>query len=327
MADDNNSLPPNGEEGPNNEKRRNLKVISFNREKGDMVETEQPKTTFADVGGMEALKKKIRMNFILPLKQPEMFEAFGRTAGGSMLLYGPPGCGKTFLARAIAGEIGANFIHIELQAILNMYVGGSENNLHDIFEKAREEKPCVVFIDELDALGGSRHQMRQHHDRMLVNQLLTELDGVSSYNQEVMVIGATNTPWYLDSALRRPGRFNHLLFVSPPEPAERERILELKFAGKPQEKLNLKKWSEGAVHFSGADLEQIVRDAVEKALERSLESGSIQPITDEDLKAVFQARKATTLEWFSTAKNYATFSDTNKDYELVLDYIRTHRIK
>ncbi|WP_058301161.1 ATP-binding protein [Gorillibacterium timonense] len=331
MSDDNdnnnNGFTPTDDPNEKNERRRNLKVISFNREKGDLVETEQPKITFADVGGMDALKKKIRMNFILPLQQPEMFQAFGKTAGGSLLLYGPPGCGKTFLARAIAGEIGANFLHIELQAILNMYVGGSENNLHDVFEKARAEKPCVIFIDELDALGGSRHQMRQHHDRMLVNQLLTELDGLSSYNQEVLVVGATNTPWYLDSALRRPGRFNHLLFVSPPEPAERERILELKLAGKPQEKLNLKKWAEGATHFSGADLEQIVRDAVEKALERSLESGSIQPITDGDLKAVFQERKATTLDWFSTAKNYATFSDTNKDYELVLDYIRANRIK
>ncbi|MNB72388.1 ATP-dependent zinc metalloprotease FtsH [compost metagenome] len=310
-----------------NRTRPKLKVISFDNNESSLVETEQPQVTFQDVGGMEELKKKIRLNFILPLQQPEMFQAFGKSAGGSLLLYGPPGCGKTFLARAIAGEINANFLHVELQAILSMYIGESEHNLHDFFEKARMEKPCVMFIDELDALGGSRHQMSQHHNRMLVNQLLIELDGLQSFNHEVLVIGATNTPWYLDSALRRPGRFNHLLFVPPPEAAERELILGLKLAGKPQEKLNLKRWSDMTTHFSGADLEQIVRDAVEKAIERSLESGSIQPITDNDMKASIAGRKPTTLDWFSTAKNYATFSDINKDYEQVLDYAKTHRIK
>jgi SpoVK/Ycf46/Vps4 family AAA+-type ATPase len=208
-----------------------------------------------------------------------------------------------------------------------MYVGESEHNLHDIFEKAREEKPCVIFIDELDALGGSRNSMHQHHDRMLVNQLLTELDGLQSYNQEVLVIGATNTPWYLDSAMRRPGRFNHMLFVPPPEVEERELILNLKMRNKPQEKLNLKKYAEATPHFSGADLEQVVRDAIEKALERSLESGIIQPITDQDMSQSAKNRNATTLEWFATAKNYATFSDVNQDYANVLEYMKNHRIK
>lgn len=315
------------DEQDKNRIRPKLKVISFNGDESSLVETEQPQVTFQDVGGMEQLKKKIRLNFILPLQQPEMFQAFGKTAGGSLLLYGPPGCGKTFLARAIAGEINANFLHVELQAILSMYIGESEHNLHDFFEKARQEKPCVLFIDELDALGGSRHHMHQHHNRMLVNQLLIELDGLQSFNHEVLVIGATNTPWYLDSALRRPGRFNHLFFVPPPEPTERELILGLKIQGKPQEGLNLKRWAEMTAHFSGADLEQVVRDAVERAIERSLESGSIQPITDKDMKASIEARKPTTLDWFSTAKNYATFSDINKDYEQVLEYVKTHRIK
>jgi len=310
-----------------NRTRPKLKVISFDGNESNLVESEQPKVTFEDVGGLEELKKKIRLNFILPLQQPEMFQAFGKKAGGSLLLYGPPGCGKTFLARAIAGEINANFLHVELQAILSMYIGESEHNLHDFFEKAREEKPCVIFMDELDALGGSRHHMTQHHNRMLVNQLLTELDGLQSFNHEILVIGATNTPWYLDSALRRPGRFNHMFFVPPPEAPERESILRLKLDGKPQEKLNVERWGNMTTHFSGADLEQIVRDAVERAIERSLESGSIQPITDEDMKQSIQGRKATTLEWFSTARNYATFSDINKDYELVLEYIKTHRIK
>ncbi|WP_248924070.1 ATP-binding protein [Paenibacillus hamazuiensis] len=308
-------------------RRKNLKVIQFDKDEHSLVESEKPKETFADVGGMEDVKKKIRMNFILPLKQPEVFAAYGKEAGGSLLLFGPPGCGKTFLARAVAGEIDANFIHIELQAILSMYVGQSEHNLHDIFEKARENKPCVIFIDELDAMGGNRHQMRQHHDRMLVNQLLLELDGLQERNDNVFVIGATNTPWYLDSALRRPGRFNHLVFVPPPEEAERQTILGLKLAGKPAETLNLSKIAAETKFFSGADLEQIVKDAVESAMERTFETGEIQPITQDDLRKAAKSRKATTLDWFATAKNYATFSDVNGDYQIVLDYVKKHGIK
>ncbi|GLX70716.1 ATP-binding protein [Paenibacillus glycanilyticus] len=310
------------------EKRKNkLKLIQFNKDDQSLIESDKPKETFEDVGGLEDVKKKIRMNFILPLKQPEIFKAYGKEAGGSLLLFGPPGCGKTFLARAVAGEIDANFIHIELQAILSMYVGQSEHNLHDVFQKARENKPCVIFIDELDAMGGSRHQMRQHHERMLVNQLLTELDGLQSGNDQVFVIGATNTPWYLDSALRRPGRFNHLVFVPPPEEAERATILQLKLAGKPTGSLNLDKLSADTKLFSGADLEQVVNDAVNSAMERTFETGEIQPITQDDMRKSVKERKATTIEWFATARNYATFSDVNGDYQIVLDYAKKHGIK
>ncbi|MFB5678239.1 ATP-binding protein [Paenibacillus terreus] len=309
------------------QRRKRLKLIQFSSEDQSLVESEKPKETFQDVGGLEDVKKKIRMNFILPLQQPEIFAAYGKEAGGSLLLFGPPGCGKTFLARAVAGEIDANFLHIELQAILSMYVGQSEHNLHDIFQKARENKPCVIFIDELDAMGGNRHQMRQHHDRMLVNQLLLELDGLQAENDQVFVIGATNTPWYLDPALRRPGRFNHLIFVPPPEEAERELILKLKLAGKPAEDLSLGRLASDTKLFSGADLEQVVKDAVESAMERTFESGKIEPITNNDLKKAAKNRKATTLEWFATAKNYATFSDVNKDYQVVLEYAKKHGIR
>lgn len=309
------------------QRRKNLKVIQFDKDANDLIELEKPGITFDDVGGLEEIKKKIRMNFILPLKQPELFAAYGKQAGGSILLYGPPGCGKTFLARAVAGEIDASFLHLELQAILSMYVGGSEHNLHDVFEKARAESPCVLFIDELDALGGSRHNMRQHHDRMLVNQLLLELDGLSSFNEHVFIIGATNTPWYLDSALRRPGRFNNLLFVSPPEEAERSTILDLKLRDKPAGAINLKKLAASTALFSGADLDQLVRDTTELALERAMETGEIQPLTDLDFNRALKTRQPSTTEWFATARNYATFSDTNGEYTAVLDYIKKHKIR
>lgn len=311
----------------NEHNKQKLKVIQFDRTKNTFVETTEPQEKFDDVGGLEEVKKKIRMNFILPLQNPEFFKAYGKEAGGSLLLYGPPGCGKTFLAKAIAGEIEANFLHLELQAILSMYVGESEHNLHDVFERAREQKPCVLFIDELDAVGGSRQNMRQHHERMLVNQLLIELDGLKSHNDGVFVIGATNTPWYLDSALRRPGRFNQLIFLPPPSDEERELILHLKTKGKPQTSLNLTKVANKTEHFSGADLEQLVNDAIETALQRSMESGELHPLTNDDILNALKQRKPTTLEWFATAKNYAIFSDVNKNYQYVLDYIKENKIK
>lgn len=307
-------------------RRQRLKLIHFSREVLGFVESEKPNVTFKDVGGLDDVKKRINLSFILPLKQPEVFAAYGKSAGGSLLLYGPPGCGKTFLARAVAGEIDVNFMHVELQAILSMYVGEAQHNLHDFFDTARENKPCVMFFDELDALGGSRHQMR-HFDRMLVNQLLLELDGLDSRTDNIFIIGATNTPWYIDSALRRPGRFNHLVFVPPPDKAERQKILELKLADKPTDSIDLNVAADVTKFFSGADLDQVVQDAVESAMERTFAKGEIQPITQKDLLSAIRKRKPSTLEWFATAKNYAAFSDVNRDYQVVLDYMKKHGIR
>ncbi len=304
-----------------------LKVISYDKEKNKIVELEQKRQTFADVGGLESVKKKIKMDFIMPIQQPEIFKAFGKEVGGGLLFYGPPGCGKTFLAQAVAGEINAHFIHLDLQSILSKWAGEAEQNLHEFFEDARKRTPCVLFIDELDALGGNRQRMSSHHDRLLVNQLLIELDGSASKNEGIYVIGATNTPWYLDPALRRPGRFNSLIFLPPPAFEERKAILQLKTDGKPQQDLQMDLVAKYTEHFSGADLEFLVKDAISSAIARSFETGEIQPLTNEDLAAAMEKRQPTTLEWFATAKSYALFSDVNQEYKDVLDYIYRNHLK
>ncbi|WP_175640417.1 ATP-binding protein [Metabacillus schmidteae] len=304
-----------------------FKVISFDKEQNRMVELEQTRETFADVGGLEEVKKRIKMDFIMPIQSPEIFQAFGKELGGGLLFYGPPGCGKTFLARAVAGEINARFLHLDLQNILSRWSGEAEKNLHEFFEDARKRTPCVLFIDELDALGGNRQKMSAHHDRMLVNQLLVELDGSVSENEGIYVIGATNTPWYLDPALRRPGRFDSLMFLPPPQFEERKAILTLKTNGKPQQDLQLDLVAKYTDHFSGADLEYLVKDAVNLAISRSFETGEIQPLTNEDLMKAMEKRQPTTLEWFATAKSYAQFSDKNHEYQDVLDYIYQYNLK
>lgn len=309
------------------EKRKKLKVISFDQEQQKIIEIEQMVETFADVGGLEEAKKKIRTDFIMPIQSPEFFEAFGKKVGGGLLFYGPPGCGKTFLAKAVAGEINVPFLHLDLQTILSKWSGEAEQNLHDFFEDARMRKPCVLFIDELDALGGNRQKMSSHHDRTLVNQLLIELDGSTSDNEGLYVIGATNTPWYLDPALRRPGRFNSLVFLSPPTFEERKEILAIKIKGKPQEDLQLDLVAKYTEHFSGADMEYLVKDAIDLAITRSFETGEIQPLSNQDLLTAMEKRQPTTLEWFTTAKSYATFSDANQEYQGVLDYLSQNNLK
>lgn len=307
--------------------REKMKVISFDSERNRMVVKEEAAVTFADIGGMEDIKKKVNMDFILPIRSPEFFEAYGRKTGGSLLFYGPPGCGKTFFARAVAGEINANFIHLELHSVLSCWSGEAEKNLHDIFEKARKTKPCILFIDELDAFGGNRQKIGSHHDRILVNQLLMEMDSGNAANEGVYVIGATNTPWYIDPALRRPGRFNSLIFITPPSLEERLAILELKTKNKPQTDLQLDIVAKYSEHFSGADLTYLVEDAINHAIQRSFETGELQPLSNEDLLVAMEKRQPTTLDWFSTAKNYARFSDANKDFEIVLDYMTAHNLQ
>ena len=307
--------------------RDKLKVISYDKEQNKIVEIERKRETFADVGGLEEVKKKIRMDFIMPIQSPEIFRAYGKQVGGGLLFYGPPGCGKTFLARAVAGEINASFLHLDLQSILSKWAGEAEQNLHEFFEDARRKQPCVLFIDELDALGGNRQKLMSHHQRTLVNQLLIELDGSYGNNEGIYVIGATNTPWYLDSALRRPGRFNSLIFLPPPDLEERKTILQLKTDGKPQQDLQLDLAAKYTEHFSGADLEYLVKDAIDYAIARSFETGTVQPLTNEDLMKAMEKRQPTTLDWFATAKSYALFSDANHEYQDVLDYIHKNNLK
>ncbi len=172
---------------------------------------------FSDVGGMEKVKDDIRMKIIHPLKNPELFAAYGKKAGGGVLLYGPPGCGKTLMAQATAGEIESTFLAVGLHQILDMYIGESEQKLHKIFELGRKSKPAVLFFDETDALAADRRDMRQSAGRTLINQFLSELDGANAQNDDLLVLGATNAPWQLDGAFLRPGRFDRIIFVPPPD--------------------------------------------------------------------------------------------------------------
>ena len=236
-------------------------------------------------------------------------------------MYGPPGCGKTHLAKATAGQVKANFIAVGISDILDLYLGQSERNLHAIFEKARKLKPCVLFFDEADALGANRTDMRQSAGRHLINQFLSELDGVEYNNDGVLILAATNAPWHLDPAFRRPGRFDRILFVPPPDLEAREAILEIKLKDKPIKEVNYKKIANKTKDFSGADLEAVIDIAIEQKLEESMRKGIPQPLETSDFLSAIKRHRATTVEWFNTARNYALFANDTGLYDDILDYL------
>jgi transitional endoplasmic reticulum ATPase len=285
-------------------------------------DVERPQLTFKDVGGMEKLKEEIRMKIIHPLTHPEIYRAYGKTLGGGILMYGPPGCGKTYLARATAGEVKAHFLSIGLHDVLDMYLGQSEHNLHAIFELARSNTPCVLFFDEVDALGASRSDMRYSAGRQVINQFLSELDGVNTSNEGMLVLAATNAPWHLDSALRRPGRFDRVIFVPPPDVEARAAILQILLAGKPTDRIDYGRLAKQTDDFSGADLRGVIDVAVEYKLREAMRSGALAPVRTSDLLDVIKTVHPTTKEWFATARNYAIYSNQSGLYDDILTYMK-----
>jgi transitional endoplasmic reticulum ATPase len=291
-------------------------------EEAPKVDLEKPEIDFQHVGGMEKLKEEINVKIILPLKHPEIYKAYGKKTGGGILMYGPPGCGKTYFARATAGQIKASFIAVGINEVLDMWIGASERNLHEIFENARSHRPCVLFFDEVDALGASRTDMRQSGARQIINQFLAELDGVKDSNEGVLILAATNAPWHLDSAFRRPGRFDRILFVPPPDRSARASILEVHLRGKPAEDIDFEAVAKKAENFSGADLKAVVDMAVEEKLREAIKAGVAKPLTTKDMLSASAALRPTTKEWFSTARNYALYSNQGGVYDDILDYLK-----
>lgn len=285
-------------------------------------ELERPKIKFEDVGGMEAVKDEIRMKIIHPLTHPDLYKAYGKKIGGGILMYGPPGCGKTHLARATAGEINANFISIGINDVLDMWMGNSERNLHELFEQARRNRPCVMFFDEVDALGASRSDMRQSSGRNLINQFLSELDGVDADNEGVLILAATNAPWHLDSAFRRPGRFDRIIFVPPPDAGARSGILRLQTRDKPVEDIDFNHLAKKTEGFSGADLKAVMDVAIEAKLKEAMKEGIPTPLRTKDLAKAAGSLKPTTREWFATARNHALYSNQGGIYDDILNFLK-----
>lgn len=292
----------------------------------ELWEVEEPSITLGDVGGLQDVKDRLEVSFLAPLRNPELRAMYGKSLRGGLLLYGPPGCGKTFIARAVAGEMGARFINITLTDVLDMFVGNSEANLHGIFEMARGRTPCVIFLDEIDAIGQKRSQTRHSATRGVVNQLLQELDGIGSDNEGVYVMAATNTPWDIDPALRRPGRLDRTVLVLPPDEPARLAILTRAFAARPTERLDLVKIAKRTDGYTGADLSHLCESAAETAMMASIRRGTPQPISQRDLDAALTDVRPSAGPWFETARNVVEYADRSGEYDALRDYMLRRRL-
>ena len=278
--------------------------------------------TFEDVGGMSDLKEEIKLNIIYPFKNPELFIQYGKKAGGGILLYGPPGCGKTYIAKATANECGATFFNISIADILDMHVGVSEQKLREVFRTARRKAPSVIFIDEIDALGNDRMKTGDNvYARTLVNQFLSELDGLGSDNTSVMILGATNVPWFVDTALKRPGRLDKTIFVPPPEKSARAKIFELLLNGKPVEKIDYNLLAANTSSFSSADIKAVCNAAIDMKIREAMKTGQKGLISTQDLLQAIKKINPSTAEWLYTAENYVKYSNQSGMYDAVLDYL------
>ncbi|MGW4509247.1 ATP-binding protein [Streptomyces sp. NPDC004436] len=280
----------------------------------------------SDVGGMQEVKDRLEAAFLAPMRNPELRKLYGKRLRGGLLLYGPPGCGKTFIARAVAGELGASFLSVSVNDVLDMWMGNSERNMHEVFETARRQAPCVVFLDELDALGAKRSRTQHSGMRNTVNQLLTELDGVhSAANEGVFVLAATNVPWDVDIALRRPGRLDRTLLVLPPDATAREAILRYHLRDRPIEAVDLGRLVKATDGLSGADLAHVCESAAENALLDSVRTGVIRMIGTKDLLDAAKSVVPSTEPWFAAARNVAMFANEGGMYDDLVTYLKKRR--
>jgi SpoVK/Ycf46/Vps4 family AAA+-type ATPase len=290
-------------------------------------EIEWPRLTLADVGGMEDVKRRLFISFLGPIRNPELRRAFGKSLRGGLLLYGPPGCGKTYLARATAGEMGARFMSIGLSDVLSMWMGESERQLHEIFETARRNAPCLVFFDEVDAIGQRRSNVRGSAGiRNVVNQLLAEMDGADRSNEGVFILGATNHPWDVDTALLRPGRFDRMALVMPPDQPARMAILRHHLKNRPAATIDVGPIAARTEMHSGADLAHICETATEFALEEALEQGTIRSLTMQDFERAMKEVRPSTRPWFDAARNYVMFANDGGAYDELQAYMREHKL-
>ncbi|MGI9240207.1 MAG: AAA family ATPase [Verrucomicrobiales bacterium] len=278
-----------------------------------------PTIDFNDVGGMCRLKEDIRMKIVHPIKNPQLFKAYGIQAGGSMLLYGPPGCGKSLLGEALDGEVNASFYTLGLHQLLDAGIGRAEKQLHEIFHIAKMNAPSVLFLDEVDAIAGFRNGAGDSNRSPLLNQLLHELDEVSKCADGVLVIAATSAPWLLDPALHRAGRFDRRICVGPPCESDRVDIIRVLRNRIPVTDLDAEAIAAATPGFSGAELSAVFENAAERAIAASIKVGCFQPLTTGLILSEVARMRPSGEQWMELARNEVEKARVSESFRPLFD--------
>jgi len=264
---------------------------------------ERPVGDLDSVVGLSKVKEVLRLKFVHPHRHPDLFRSYGMLSGGSVLLLGPPGCGKSALSRAIAAEAGARYLSVRPHQLLDMYIGNSEKNLNQVFELARANAPVVLFFDDVEAMASNRRENRSSVPRSVVQQFLGELDVHAACHDGVLVLAATSTPWLLDPAFRRPGRFDPCLYVPPPNKEERKEIFLRLADGKPVGSLDLDLLAEKTPDFSAAEMAALFSRGVELSLSRSLSRNELVPLETGVFLELLPQFKPSLPEWWKRLKD------------------------
>ncbi len=281
--------------------------------------------TFDDIGGLEDVKTQIRRKIINPFLNRGLFSRFRRKAGGGILMYGPPGCGKTALARALANECAATFIHVRAADILDQYVGNAEKRIAALFEEARNSRPAVLFFDEVEALAQRRQFTTIAGVNTVVSALLTEMDGLAGDNEGILFLGATNLPWSIDMAFRRPGRFDRTIFVPPPDKVARRFILRRALEGRPVDpSLDLEPVVRETAGFSGADLKELVETAADYAIEESMGREELRPIANRHFDEALREVRPSTGEWLYQASSFSEYANRDGLFDDLREFLKKH---
>jgi transitional endoplasmic reticulum ATPase len=272
----------------------------------DDVLDPNPQRSFDDVAGMADLKRRLEHRVVDPYRNPEQFEDYGLGTVDGVLLHGPPGCGKTYISGALAGELDHEFVRVTPADLTSRYMGEPAQKVADLFEIARLNQPCLVFIDEIDALAGERNDDMNTSERQLVNQLLTELESIA--DEDVMVLAATNRIEDVDSAIRRSGRFDERIEVPPPDAEARRKMLELHLSGRPTGDIDLTPIVDETAGFAASDVALLVESAARNALRDDRE------ITADHLQAALDDTETSIAGW---TDRYPALFDEVEDYETV----------
>lgn len=256
----------------------------------DWIVREKPNIRFSDIAGLEDVKQEIQLKMIYPFRHPELAAHYGVSVGGGVLMFGPPGTGKTMMAKAVAAELDATIFVLSPAQLMSKWVGEAEQNVRRLFEAARQEPRCVIFIDEIESLVPARRDVDSSVMQRVVPQILQELDGFDrAADRALLFLGATNEPWTLDPAMMRPGRFDVKVYVPLPDAAARFRLLEIHMGQRPlADDVDLAALVEETDGYSGADIKAVCQRAASRVFLETVAGAAPRQITRTDLAAALQ---------------------------------------